>query len=74
MGIQNATARQLARARPADHDVLTMTITGIAADSGAAAGGAGSSAGRRSLSVVAMFIGALIGAVFVLHVAIVLPW
>jgi hypothetical protein len=49
-----------------------LTITGIAADS-TIAGGAGSTTGRRVVSVTAMLVGALIGAVFVLHVAIVLP-
>jgi uncharacterized membrane protein YoaK (UPF0700 family) len=71
MGVQNATARRLA-VPDLTTTVLTLTITGIAADSGIA-GGKGSSAGRRATSVVAMFLGALIGAVFVLHVAIVLP-
>jgi uncharacterized membrane protein YoaK (UPF0700 family) len=71
MGLQNATARRLA-VPDLTTTVLTLTITGIAADSGIA-GGKGSSAGRRATSVVAMFLGALIGAVFVLHVAIVLP-
>ena len=71
MGVQNATARRLA-VPDLTTTVLTLTITGIAADSGIA-GGKGSSAGRRFTSVVAMFLGALIGAVFVLHVAIVLP-
>jgi uncharacterized membrane protein YoaK (UPF0700 family) len=71
MGLQNATARRLA-VPDLTTTVLTLTITGIAADSGIA-GGKGSSAGRRATSVVAMFLGALIGAVFVRHVAIVLP-
>jgi uncharacterized membrane protein YoaK (UPF0700 family) len=71
MGLQNATARRLA-VPDLTTTVLTLTITGIAADSGIA-GGKGSSAGRRAISVVAMFLGALIGAVFVRHVAIVLP-
>jgi uncharacterized membrane protein YoaK (UPF0700 family) len=71
MGIQNATARKLA-VPDLTTTVLTLTITGIAADS-TIVGGKGSSAGRRFTSVVAMFTGALVGAVFVLHVAIVLP-
>jgi uncharacterized membrane protein YoaK (UPF0700 family) len=71
MGIQNATARRLA-VPDLTTTVLTLTITGIAADSGLA-GGKGSSGGRRAVSIVAMFLGALIGAAFVLHVAIVLP-
>jgi uncharacterized membrane protein YoaK (UPF0700 family) len=71
MGIQNATARKLA-VPDLTTTVLTLTITGIAADT-SNAGGAGSSNGRRFVSVTSMLVGALIGAVFVLHVAIVLP-
>lgn len=71
MGVQNATARKLA-VPDLTTTVLTLTITGIAADS-SIAGGQGASAGRRTISVVAMFLGARIGAAFVLHVSIVLP-
>jgi uncharacterized membrane protein YoaK (UPF0700 family) len=71
MGIQNATARKLA-VPDLTTTVLTMTITGIAADS-TVAGGQGSSTGRRVISVASMLVGALVGAVFVLHVAIALP-
>jgi uncharacterized membrane protein YoaK (UPF0700 family) len=76
MGLQNATARRLA-VPDLTTTVLTLTITGIAADK-AAAGGAGAAGpgptnGRRVVSVTAMIVGAVIGAVFVLHVAIVLP-
>jgi len=70
MGIQNATARKLA-VPDLTTTVLTLTITGIAADSTVA--GAASSTGRRVVSVASMLVGALVGAVFVLHVAIVLP-
>ena len=52
--------------------MLTLTITGMAADS-AIAGGAGSAAGRRLVAVTAMFVGALVGAALVLHVDIVAP-
>jgi hypothetical protein len=52
--------------------VLTLTITGLAADS-AIAGGSGSAAGRRFVAVVAMLVGALVGAAFALHVHIVAP-
>jgi uncharacterized membrane protein YoaK (UPF0700 family) len=72
MGTQNATVRQLAVPDLQTTNVLTTTITGIAADSAMAAG-RGWRDGRRFLSVVALFIGALLGAVFVLHVAMVLP-
>ena len=71
MGIQNATARKLA-VPDLTTTVLTLTITGVAADS-AIAGGAGSAAGRRLLAVTAMFVGALAGAALALHVHIVAP-
>ncbi len=66
MGIQNATVRRLA-VPELTTTVLTMTLTGIGADS-ALAGGPGSKLGRRSLAVAAMLAGALIGAVLALHV------
>jgi uncharacterized membrane protein YoaK (UPF0700 family) len=71
MGVQNATARKLA-VPDLTTTVLTLTITGIAADR-PTGDGAHSSNGRRVLSVTSMALGALLGAVFVLHVAIVLP-
>jgi hypothetical protein len=52
--------------------VLTLTITGIAADS-PLAGATGAHAARRLISVLAMFGGALVGAVLVLRVHIVYP-
>jgi uncharacterized membrane protein YoaK (UPF0700 family) len=61
MGLQNATARALA-VPDLTTTVLTLTLTGISADS-VAAGGADSRLGRRLLSVVSMFIGALVGTV-----------
>jgi uncharacterized membrane protein YoaK (UPF0700 family) len=71
MGAQNATARKLA-VPDLTTTVLTLTITGIAADS-SAAGGSGSKAARRLISIAAMFAGALVGAVLVLHAHIVYP-
>ena len=71
MGIQNAAARKLA-VPDLTTTVLTLTITGMAADS-AIAGGPGSAAGRRLVAVGAMFVGALAGAALVLHVHIVAP-
>jgi uncharacterized membrane protein YoaK (UPF0700 family) len=71
MGVQNATARKLA-VPDLTTTVLTLTITGIGADS-AIGGGHGTSEGRRITSVVAMFLGALVGAAFVVHVAMILP-
>jgi uncharacterized membrane protein YoaK (UPF0700 family) len=66
MGIQNATARKLA-VPDLTTTVLTMTLTGVAADS-ALAGGPGSRLARRGLSVAAMLLGALIGGALVLNV------
>jgi uncharacterized membrane protein YoaK (UPF0700 family) len=71
MGAQNATARKLA-VPDLTTTVLTLTITGIAADS-PLAGATGAHAARRLISVVAMFLGALAGALLVLHVHIVYP-
>jgi uncharacterized membrane protein YoaK (UPF0700 family) len=63
MGLQNATARALA-VPDLTTTVLTLTLTGISADS-AAAGGKGSKIGRRLVAVTSMFLGALIGALIV---------
>ena len=71
MGAQNATARKLA-VPDLTTTVLTLTITGIAADS-PLAGATGARAARRLISVIAMFVGALAGAELVLHVHIVYP-
>ena len=57
MGIQNATARKLA-VPDLTTTVLTLTITGIAADS-TIAGGAGSSTGRRIIRWWPCSLGAL---------------
>ncbi len=70
-GGQNASARKLA-VPDLTTTVLTMTVTGLAADS-VLGGGKGSKSGRRSIAVAAMFLGALVGALLVLHVGIVLP-
>jgi uncharacterized membrane protein YoaK (UPF0700 family) len=71
MGAQNATARKLA-VPDLTTTVLTLTITGMAAD-GPLAGATGARLARRLISVLAMFVGALVGAVLVLHVHIVYP-
>jgi uncharacterized membrane protein YoaK (UPF0700 family) len=71
MGAQNATARKLA-VPDLTTTVLTLTITGMAAD-GPLAGATGARVARRLISVVAMFAGALAGALLVLHVHIVYP-
>ena len=64
MGMQNAAARRLA-VPDLTTTVLTLTITGIAADGRLGAGG-DARLGRRTLAVLAMFGGALLGAVLVL--------
>ena len=63
MGLQNATARALA-VPDLTTTVLTLTITGISADS-KAAGGTSSKIGRRFVSIASMFVGALIGVVLI---------
>ena len=70
-GVQNASIRKLA-VPDLTTTVLTMTVTGIGADS-ALGGGTGSKSGRRLVAVAAMFLGALLGALLVLHVRIVVP-
>jgi uncharacterized membrane protein YoaK (UPF0700 family) len=65
MGVQNATARKLA-VPDLTTTVLTLTITGTAADS-RIVGGPTSKLGRRAISIVFMFVGALFGALLVLH-------
>ncbi|MFD8229866.1 YoaK family protein [Streptomyces massasporeus] len=69
MGLQNAVARRLG-VPDLTTTVLTLTLTGLAADSGPA-GGAGPRPGRRLLSVLAMFLGALPGGLLVLHARLV---
>jgi uncharacterized membrane protein YoaK (UPF0700 family) len=69
MGLQNAAARKLA-VLDLTTTVLTLTIVGIAADS-RLAGGSGSRAGRRLISVAAMFVGALVGSMLIFHGSIV---
>jgi uncharacterized membrane protein YoaK (UPF0700 family) len=66
MGVQNASARKLA-VPDLTTTVLTMTLTGVAADS-VLAGGPGSKSARRALSVAAMLLGAFIGGLLVLKI------
>ena len=65
MGIQNAVARRLA-VPDLTTTVLTMTLTGIAADVRAKDHGR-AGLGRRILAVATMFAGAVGGALLVLH-------
>ncbi|MEU5609017.1 YoaK family protein [Streptomyces sparsogenes] len=69
MGLQNAVARRLG-VPDLTTTVLTLTLTGLAADSGPA-GGRAPRPGRRVLAVLVMFLGALIGAQLVLHAHLV---
>jgi len=71
MGIQNAAARKLA-VPDLTTTVLTLTITGVAADN-ALVGGPGSKAGRRLIATATMLVGALIGAALVIHANIRYP-
>src|SRR5688572_15348404 len=59
MGFRNAVVRGLG-VPDVTTTVLTLTITGLAADS-PLAGGTGARSGRKTLSIAAMLIGALIG-------------
>ena len=68
MGLQNAVVRKLA-VPDLTTTVLTLTTTGIFADS-TLVGGPGSKVGRRGVSVVAMFLGALAGALLLLYVTV----
>ena len=65
MGLQNATVRRLA-VPDLTTTVMTMTVTGLAADS-SLAGGDNRRAVRRMTSVAAMLVGGFAGAVLVLH-------
>ena len=70
MGLQNAVARRLG-VPDLTTTVLTLTLTGLAADL-APAGGKAPHPGRRILSVLAMFLGAFTGGLLVLHGHLVL--
>ena len=59
MGIRNAIVRKLGVA-DVTTTVLTLTITGLAADS-ALAGGSRTRQGRKVVSILCMFVGALAG-------------
>ncbi len=70
MGVRNATVRGLG-VPDLTTTVLTMTLTGLAADS-PAAGGSGQGSARRVAAVLAMLTGALVGALL-LTTGLVLP-
>lgn len=71
MGIQNAAARKIA-VPDLTTTVLTLTITGLGADN-VLVGGTGSRAGRRLVAIAAMLVGAVVGAILVLHAALCFP-
>ncbi|MBY6263767.1 DUF1275 domain-containing protein [Azospirillum sp. 412522] len=71
MGFRNATVRQM-KVPDLTTTVLTLTLTGLAADS-SLAGGTNPNARRRMASVAAIFLGAAIGAVMVTQSGLVLP-
>jgi uncharacterized membrane protein YoaK (UPF0700 family) len=66
MGIQNATARRLA-VPDLTTTVLTMTLTGLAAD---ARHSSTATATRRVLAILAMLVGAAVGALLVLNIGL----
>jgi uncharacterized membrane protein YoaK (UPF0700 family) len=68
MGLQNATARRLG-VPDLTTTVLTLTLTGLAADS-TLAGGTNPRPGRRLIATVTMLLGAAIGAFLVLRFGI----
>jgi len=71
MGIQNAAARKLA-VPDLTTTVLTMTITGMTADS-AIGERSGARVGRRGMTVISMFVGAVVGALLIVHGQIAYP-
>jgi uncharacterized membrane protein YoaK (UPF0700 family)/predicted GNAT family acetyltransferase len=71
MGVRNSTVRRLA-IPDLTTTVLTMTLTGLAADS-SLAGGANHAAARRAAAVAAMLAGAVAGAAMLLHSRAAVP-
>jgi uncharacterized membrane protein YoaK (UPF0700 family) len=71
MGARNAAVRGLG-VRDLSTTVLTMTLTGLAADS-RLAGGTGHGGGRRLAAVASMLVGAVAGGLLVAHVDLSLP-
>jgi uncharacterized membrane protein YoaK (UPF0700 family) len=68
MGLQNAAARRLA-VPDLTTTVLTLTLTGLAADS-PLAGGKNANSARRLMATVTMFVGAAVGAVLIFQVGV----
>ena len=72
MGVRNATVRRLA-VPDLTTTVLTMTLTGLAAEAAVAGGEQATAAYRRAAAVAAMLIGAIVGAALYLHQRAALP-
>ncbi|MGW1271532.1 YoaK family protein [Streptomyces sp. NPDC002491] len=72
MGLRNATVRRLSVPGITTTTVVTMTLTGLAADSWAG-DGSGRGSPRRAAAVTAMFSGAVLGAALVLHTDLAIP-
>ncbi len=71
MGVRNATVRKL-KVADLTTTVLTMTLTGLAADS-PLGGGDGEGSWRKTAAVLAMLVGAIAGALLLkVHLALVL--
>jgi uncharacterized membrane protein YoaK (UPF0700 family) len=68
MGLQNAAARRLA-VPDMTTTVLTLTLTGLAADS-PLAGGKNPNSARRLMATVTMFAGAAVGAVLIFQAGV----
>lgn len=71
MGLRNATIRQL-KVPDLTTTVLTLTVTGLAADS-RLAGGTNANWRRRVGSIAAIFLGAGVGALLVMHSGLTVP-
>ncbi len=68
MGLQNAAARRLA-VPDLTTTVLTLTLTGLAADS-QLAGGKSANSARRLTATLTMFVGAAVGAVLIFQIGV----
>jgi len=71
MGLRNATVRKLG-IPDLTTTVLTMTLTGLASDS-RIGGGSGHRSPRRTASVIAMLVGAFLGAWLTVHHGLGIP-
>lgn len=71
MGLRNATVRQL-KVPDMTTTVLTLTLTGLAADSHLA-GGNNPNWRRRAGSILAVFVGACIGAALIVRTGLFVP-